>query len=398
MEGGGPSQEKLMENILSLEKDANGETKRQVESVKTFLRDTLNIPEKKFNELSLEDVYTPIDRCISDGMTLRGLNKSELTKIRAKLGQLISKAIELSFSRSGRDKAYATQFAKYLVGIAKIRAEKANGDKIDAKDVKQYDPVSVISLNWDILLDNAINDELKEVDNLALAGSHPNWKDNDYAPFGVVDYCCYVSSLEKGDKRIRAGLWTLGCRGYNVKLLKIHGSLNWLQCQNCQRLFIKFDKKIGIMGGAGKQQCHRCEEHDHKSILDSTLVMPTYLKDLSNFQLKLIWQNASIELMEATRIVFIGYSLPNSDFEFRQILTRMVHKDCKIDAVLFSSNPKSDSTYESTCKRYSQFFADKDVAFHHEGTANFISKLVNLTMPPNRPSMESPLVAESCVK
>lgn len=47
--------------------------------------------------------------------------------------------------------------------------------------------------------------------------------------------------------------------------------------------------------------------------LQSNLLLPTYLKNLSNIQIKLVWQNAAIELSEATRIVFIGYSLP-ADF------------------------------------------------------------------------------------
>lgn len=50
-------------------------------------------------------------------------------------------------------------------------------------------------------------------------------------------------------------------------------------------------------------------------------------KDLSNFQIKLVWQNAGVELMEAARLVFIGYSLPHADFEFRQLMSRMVRHD-----------------------------------------------------------------------
>ena len=56
--------------------------------------------------------------------------------------------------------------------------------------------------------------------------------------------------------------------------------------------------------------------------LQSNLLLPTYLKNLSNIQIKLVWQNAAIELSEAMRIVFIGYSLPAADFEIRQLLAR----------------------------------------------------------------------------
>jgi hypothetical protein len=48
--------------------------------------------------------------------------------------------------------------------------------------------------------------------------------------------------------------------------------------------------------------------------------MPTYIKDLSNPQYKVIWQNAGIEIAEADKLVFIGYSLPSADYEMRQLL------------------------------------------------------------------------------
>jgi hypothetical protein len=37
-----------------------------------FLRDTLNVPDESREALALEDLYTPIDRCLADGMSLRG--------------------------------------------------------------------------------------------------------------------------------------------------------------------------------------------------------------------------------------------------------------------------------------------------------------------------------------
>jgi len=38
----------------------------------------------------------------------------------------------------------------------------------------------------------------------------------------------------------------MGKGGFNVKLLKLHGSLNWLQCPRCNRLFVDFDNKIAV--------------------------------------------------------------------------------------------------------------------------------------------------------
>jgi len=105
--------------------------------------------------------------------------------------------------------------------------------------------------------------------------------------------------------------------------------------------------------------------------------MPTFLKDLTNFQVKLVWQNAGVELMEAKHVVFIGYSLPNADFEFRQLLSRMVHQDATIEVVLRKGNSDDDiRRYEGTKERYQQFFGDRQINFHSGGVTDFVSKHV----------------------
>jgi hypothetical protein len=40
-----------------------------------------------------------------------------------------------------------------------------------------------------------------------------------------------------------------------------------------------------------------------------------------------------IEISEATEIIFIGYSLPNADFEMRQLLSRMTRESAEITVV-----------------------------------------------------------------
>ena len=84
-------------------------------------------------------------------------------------------------------------------------------------------------------------------------------------------------------------------------------------------------------------------------------MLPTYLKNLSNIQIKLVWQNAAIELSEATRIVFIGYSLPAADFEIRQLLARMIRPDAEIQVVLYPNTPN----VEAEAERYRNFFGSR---------------------------------------
>ena len=361
---GGPAQDAILGEIWHL--PDSREIAPHKTRLKDFLQNVLNVDETK---VCLEDIYTPIDRCLADGISLRGANEDQLQQLRDSIGYLIALAIKNRFDHATITGAgYVAAFAKHLVGLAAVRAEKAIG-KTDASEAKQYDPLSIISLNWDILLDNALNEALKAKD-VGLVGG-------DYAPFGVVDYCCYISSLNAHESRIRTGLWSLGCKGYNVKLLKIHGSMNWLQCPNCQQLFVGFDDKLIVPNFPAPKPCRHCQKQGNTSYLRGSLVMPTFLKDLTNFQIKLIWQNAGVEIMEARKLVFVGYSLPHADFEFRQLLSRMVHKDAKIEVVLWDGSPR----YNEECERYKSFFSRHTLAFEPKGVLEFVKKLGSTTGP-----------------
>jgi hypothetical protein len=369
MPAGAPNQAQVLRDIFEIQTD-NTEILRRRESLRQFVEGDLNISIAQIAEVVLEDIYTPIDRCIADGTYLKSKSAASLATIREDLEYLISTAIAskiaLRLSEVHGASEYVDRFAKYVVKKAAKRAELAAG-AVNAGSAKKYDPLSIISLNWDILLDNAVHTAL--LADCSLAG--------DYDAFGVVDYCCYVSSVDGGDGRIRPGLWSLGCRGYNVKLLKLHGSMNWLQCPNCQRLFIQFGNKENMLARIGSTACRHCHAFGQTILLTGSLVMPTFLKDLSNFQIKLVWQNAGVELMEAKKLVFIGYSLPAADFEFRQLLSRMVHKDAKIEVVLYRDDTDASiSRSLEEKKRYIHFFGKRQINFHWTGVEAYIDSLL----------------------
>jgi hypothetical protein len=361
MPAGGLGQERILQEIVDSEFDGDPHAIERREQLMTFLRETLNVRKEDVRVLTLEDVYTPIDRCLADHVSFRGRSQRELEHIRNDLDFLITKVIEQAFAVPRNSNPYVVRFADFLVDRAAERANIAAG-ATNADDVKAYDPFSIISLNWDILLDNAIHESLDRERQNRGCGTE------DYEPFGVVDYCCYVSSLVDANRRIRTGLWSLGARGYNVKLLKMHGSMNWLQCSHCQRLFTDFGEKL-VVYRIG-EHCRHCQNHGVDAPLRSALIMPTFLKDFSNFQHKLVWQNAGVELMEARRLIFIGYSLPHADFEFRQLITRMVHPSATIDVVLWKDAPK----FKDEVARYEQFFAGHKVSVEPGGVLDFVEK------------------------
>ena len=312
-----------------------------------FLKEVLFIDTDGFNSITLEDIYTPIDRCIIDNVSFRTLNKMELQELRQNINALLIMLLRHKLRNLPADN-YADKFAKYLVNIKRQKDKKS-------------DPFAILSLNWDIILDNALNNEIKSNE-------------------GVLDYCCFITPFTNGEN-IVPGLLARGKGKFNVKLLKMHGSMNWLQCQRCQRLFATFNEKIAIEEYITRPTCRLCKKNfenittpDGGGLLTSQLIMPTFIKDFNNVQLKLIWQNAGIELSEATKIVFMGYSFPAADFEMRQLLARFVRHSANIEVVLKERSTNAISDCPES--RYKSFFGKRELQLIFGGVEPYIASLV----------------------
>lgn len=351
-EAGAPMQAEIMEEIFKIRKEDpsyfNGSEFRLFENL---LIKQLYYKRSQFKYIQIEDIFTPLDRCLADNIQFRGLSIEQMIKTRDAIFNIIGMAIKEILNRKGKSKEYIDDFARYLVG----KCSKRLGG-----NYRLNDPVSVISTNWDILLDNSIYNHIQQ----------------NFPQRAVVDYCCYISSLEEKDETVKPGLEVLGAGGFNVKLLKIHGSLNWLQCSRCMRLYVGFNEKKGALRGL---TCRHCDNNytakSNENRLISNLIMPTFLKDLSNPQYKIIWQNAGIELSEADKIIFIGYSLPSADFEMRQLLSRMTKRNVKIEVVTY----EEDKRKEEDIKKYWQaFFGEREIKVHLCGASHFIERSLYL--------------------
>lgn len=346
-----PLQSELIKDVFDLNIDELQAEEKDIYSsfrddFRSFLEDVLYISSDGFENTALEDIYTPVDRCILDNASFRTLKRTQLPELRQKINALLVILIRHRL-RNIPSENYARKFSKFLVDIKRNKPPKA-------------DPFSIISLNWDIILDNALNSEIAPSE-------------------GVVDYCCFVTPF-KSNENIYPALYARGQGKFNVKLLKMHGSMNWLQCQRCQRLFITFGEKISLEEHLTRPECRLCKKnfantskHDEGAPLISQLIMPTFLKDLNNVQLKLIWQNAGIELSEAAKIVFMGYSFPAADFEMRQLLARFVRHNATIDVVL--KDPSQDLDKDCPESRYRSFFGKRDVQIKYGGVETYIDNL-----------------------
>lgn len=373
MHSGAPSQAALIQEIYNLKKTYNKSSQAQVhswvEKFDQFLKNTLSINDIEKIHYTLEDVFTPIDRCITENISFRNHTPKELSELRDIFNRLIVLAVRSAIESSKKNQESIQEFAKHIIKLSKMRLNNEKEDR-----------VSVITTNWDIMLDNSVHN---------LMSNEEKPKGLKFS--GVVDYCCYISSLDKKDDSIKPGLYAIGKGRYNVKILKLHGSLNWMQCPRCQRLYVKFYQKWNGGYIFDKKYCRHCDSNfgikgEDANLLSTNLVMPTFLKNLDNVQNKLIWQNAAIELSEATKIVFLGYSLPQADFEFKQLLSRMLRKNVEIEAVLVTrDNPKfyddqDSSRYQTAGYRFENFFSGRKIKISYDGVGEYIRNITDNTI------------------
>jgi len=116
-----------------------------------------------------------------------------------------------------------------------------------------------------------------------------------------------------------------------IPLLKLHGSLNWAWCRECEVVvpctlpedFSKWERGYqGITGPAMismRNVLARCAHGKHPVDLEPVIVPPTWYKSDYYGTLSPVWARAAFELSAAESIFVIGYSLPPSDLFFRYL-------------------------------------------------------------------------------
>lgn len=110
-----------------------------------------------------------------------------------------------------------------------------------------------------------------------------------------------------------------------VRLLKLHGSLNWLYCPRCDELDITLSEE----GGAYILQSPtigRCAKGSCTSRYEALLVGPSLDQRYEHRILSETWQRAEEALRRAQRLIIIGYSLPEADYLIRAMLARSFSK------------------------------------------------------------------------
>ena len=159
----------------------------------------------------------------------------------------------------------------------------------------ESDEPTVISLNYDLLVDNAIS----------KLGSE---RSTNSGVLNVPDYGTEVAH-SRGRPSAPFG-----------RLLKIHGSLHWLFCPGCSRLRVNIARTKNYFVKGIWDPGRPCENCGSK--LHPVMITPTHLKDYRNPHVTRVWYEAEQALRSADRVIIIGYSLPEDDVEVAYLLKR----------------------------------------------------------------------------
>jgi hypothetical protein len=195
----------------------------------------------------------------------RQLLGNELKRIRDRaIRALVNGFVELRMS-GGRDSPNTRRFVECISG----------------RD-------AVVTTNWDTLLDTAL---------MRRKGQRV-----DYGSPLVT----YVDA--NGD---RVGRYSFTRKRY---LFKLHGSLNWLYCSRCYRLYCNLALDVANV----KDTC------DCKGELGPLIITPSFLKTYQNVHIMNTWSRAQRALERSAEWYFVGYSFPTDDLWIRTTSVRQI--------------------------------------------------------------------------
>ena len=160
---------------------------------------------------------------------------------------------------------------------------------------------SIISLNYDLVIEQAL-------------------QSRNYRPV----YFISDSEINPGGGR------------FGVKLLKLHGSANWVTCPVCREITV-LDLTLVNTDTLGKTKC-KCG-----SFVSPLIVPPTWSKGENREHLSGVWKAAFSELTTAKRWILIGTSLAPTDYFLKYLFGLALVRNKGLDRIVtLDTNPKVD--------------------------------------------------------
>jgi hypothetical protein len=292
---------------------------------------------------NLEDVFTNIDLAANTGHHL-GPNHAP-SSLRTTRRVLLARMM-------------------YMLNERYIEAETTKSDRWENLDnfFKGLDieRSAFISINWDTVIERRLTERRKVKD---------------------FDYCCGAMAAEFAGKGNIISE-PVRCRdSKSVPVVKIHGSVNWLYCDNCRQLYwfppadaVRVAMQLITSQEAKKLKLKDARDCARWRCLNCTTVPLTtriatfsFLKALDFPMFERSWLSAERLLRTADEWIFIGYSLPAADYEFKYLLKRVqLSRRKPPNFVVITGGAESEFTYAN----YQRFFGrgiKKDENFFPDG-------------------------------
>ena len=327
---GAPLQSELLPYILS-EQDLQIKESRLGKEVLSFLREQFFISNNTFP--SLEAVFGYIDYFILHRESLGGdYTTSHIMELKESLIKL------LHYTISKHRKIDGKLYRQFW--------ESASNRTLN---------IGVISTNYDTLIDEAF--------------------DFLYPDKGYIDYCLQLMNYDQYEKHhqdIDAFNWWINPRepvpiweGSNprpIKLIKLHGSLNWKYCNCCGQVLltpwsteINLDRK-GFIRYDYSEDSHSPEIQEFKCPLDGTrfdtlIVPPSHVKELTNPIITHLRAEAAREIRCAKRLIFIGYSFPEADVHLKALFRKNIAPEAEVIVINRTISPQIKTAFLSISRK-----------------------------------------------
>ena len=329
-----PLQSDFTAKILAARGFKKGPSRKMVRHLDRFVQDVFHFAKTSDSWPELEDIFTFVDMSANTGHHLGcKYAPKELRQIRRELLARTVRMLHQRFERAKKkDAPERKQFTAFLKSL-------------------NINKSSFVSLNWDtsverILLENSPGTRFSYGDGIREAC---------FSSDGQIDMP--PSSSDRG-----------------LQIAKMHGSANWLYCDNCRRVFwfppaetLRIADQI--VGGA--DDCSKCCYCDVE--LGTRIATFSYRKALDFPMFHRSWSLAEKKLRNSRRWVFIGYSLPAADFEFKYLLKR-VELACSEQPEIFVVTGGTDmAAIDRTLKNYQGLFGElvqKGKTFVTEGLSD----------------------------
>ena len=144
---------------------------------------------------------------------------------------------------------------------------------------------------------------------------------------------------------------------YPHTLLKLHGSLNWKFCRECNCVDPLDEKETATDWFLGKSAlvCGACGRSDNTEVLMIPPVL-TKLADKSSV-MTAIWKRAFEVLRGAKQVFIIGYSFPETDLQSRVLISRGLTESKDLEQIFVVTKPKFGSERQRFEDRYIEALA-----------------------------------------